>query len=410
MSFWVNRLLVCLCLIQGTGCVIILSPPPEESNLETHDEVPLPNLTLVRDVVPEVGKEYRKRHPLFSSDYFGSVVSESRFGDPGEEADLSCIYTGLKEALPSIDILSTSAFWERVGAPNNVIELSELFVAPQSEWLREFQADILVIAYHTRIDLENTKMEVLIEGAYDDTDKETASIIVIDLHRKTIIHGLKVTFEDKAFFYHFMIIPVFWFHTTDPPDMCIAVARQAGIAIAETMPDRPIRALVVVAGEEPMRQEFDKKRQEIEEERRRAENRKHAEKVAQELAKLELEATKGNTDAQLNLFKEIYSEDPNRALRWLCKSADLGNEEARSIMAKVYEYGGYIWIKKGDIQQNYKLAYVWYALPGIYDEEDLQFFADRHLTTAELSDANNLLREWQPGQCEKDLGLVSYTE
>jgi hypothetical protein len=79
-------------------------------------------------------------------------------------------------------------------------------------------------------------------------------------------------------------------------------------------------------------------------------------------------------------------------------------------MAEAYEWGGFIWIRKGDIQQNYKLAYVWYALPGIYDEEDLQFFADRHLNSEELSEAKSLLREWQPGQCEKDLGLVSYTE
>jgi hypothetical protein len=117
-----------------------------------------------------------------------------------------------------------------------------------------------------------------------------------------------------------------------------------------------------------------------------------------------------DADFQLAQFKEKYSEDPNRALGWLCKSADLGNQEARSIIAKTYEYGGYVWIRKGDIQQNNKLAYVWHKLSGLYDEEDLQFFADRHLTAAELSDANNLLREWRPGQCEKDLGLVSYTE
>jgi hypothetical protein len=44
------------------------------------------------------------------------------------------------------------------------------------------------------------------------------------------------------------------------------------------------------------------------------------------------------------------------------------------------------------------------------DGEMLQFFADRHLTAAELSEAKNLLREWRPGQCEKNLGLVSHTE
>jgi hypothetical protein len=130
----------------------------------------------------------------------------------------------------------------------------------------------------------------------------------------------------------------------------------------------------------------------------------------QQLEKLFQQAKQGNADAQLALFKRIRYQNPKESLRWLCKSADLGNEEARFIMAKAYEYGGYIGIRKGGIQQNNKLAYVWHALSGLYDEEDLQFFADRHLTAAELSDANKLLREWQPGQCEKDLGLVSYTE
>jgi hypothetical protein len=135
-----------------------------------------------------------------------------------------------------------------------------------------------------------------------------------------------------------------------------------------------------------------------------------AEKATLELVKLELEANKGNSDAQLKLFNEMRTAYPEEALRWLCQSADLGNQEARFIMAKTYENGGYTGIRKGDIQQSYKLAYVWHALSGLYDEEDLQFFADRHLTATELSEAKKLLREWRPGQCEKDLGLVSYTE
>ena len=148
----------------------------------------------------------------------------------------------------------------------------------------------------------------------------------------------------------------------------------------------------------------------IEAEKAAREEAEVAEKVAREFAKLEQNASKGDADAQLSLFRNVISQDTNRALGWLCRSADLGNQEARSIVAKIYEYGGYIWIRKGHIQQNYKLAYVWHALSGLYDEEDLQFFADRHLNSAELSEAKNMLREWQPGQCEKDLGLVSHIE
>jgi hypothetical protein len=240
-------LLVWLCLIPITGCVT--QSTPDTWNLEIRDDAPpsLPQLSLVRRVVPEVGTMSRT---VWKTDDGVREVSESRFGVPDEEADLSCVYAGLKEALPSIDIVPTPAFWEQIDTPHDVIELSELLVALQSDQLRAFQADVIVIAYHTEIDLENTMMEFYIEGAYSDTDKETAAIIVIDLHRKAIIHGSKISFRDQALFWHFGPYPYGGF-TLDPPDICNTVGRQAGAAIVEAMPGRAIRALVVVAGEDP---------------------------------------------------------------------------------------------------------------------------------------------------------------
>ncbi len=138
--------------------------------------------------------------------------------------------------------------------------------------------------------------------------------------------------------------------------------------------------------------------EDIEAEKAAREEAEVAEKVAREFAKLEQDASKGDADAQLTLFKELRSQDTDQALGWLCESADLDNQEARSIMAEIYEYGGYVWVKNNVVRQNYKLAYVWHALSGLYDEEDLQFFADRYLTATELSEAKNLLREWTPGR------------
>jgi hypothetical protein len=128
--------------------------------------------------------------------------------------------------------------------------LSELFVAPQLDRLRAFQADVIVIAYQTDVDLKYEYGEVILLGGYADTDIETAATIVIDLHRKAIIHGSKISFRDQAFFWHFGPYPYGGF-TLDPPDICNTVGRQAGAAIAEAMPGRAVRALVVVAGEDP---------------------------------------------------------------------------------------------------------------------------------------------------------------
>ena len=208
-------------------------------------DAPLPNLSLVRRVVPEVGKAQK-----FTFQGTVDVVSESRFGGPGDEADLSCVNAGLKEALPDIDIVPTANFWKQVAAPHDVIKLSELFVAPQSVRLRAFKADVIVIAYHSKIDLKRGGMFLLLAAAYSVDVKKTAAIIVIDLRRKTILHGSKISFEDHSQIGYHLFIP-YGEGTTDPPDICNTVGRQAGAAIAEAMPGHAVRALVVVAGEDP---------------------------------------------------------------------------------------------------------------------------------------------------------------
>jgi hypothetical protein len=241
-------LLICLCLIQITGCMVVRATP-DTWNLEIQEEAPppLPNLSLVRRVVPEVGTMFRT--VMWKTDDAAREVSESRFGDPDEEANLSCVYTGLKEVLPGIDIVPTTTFWEQVAAPNDVIKLSKLFAAPNLDRLRAFQADVMVIAYDTEIDVETTKAFFVIAAFYSDTDKETAAVIVIDLHRNAIIHGSRVAFDDLfGIGYYFFPLGRL---TLDPPDICNTVGRQAGAAIAEAMPGRAIRALVVVAGEDP---------------------------------------------------------------------------------------------------------------------------------------------------------------
>jgi len=112
-------------------------------------------------------------------------------------------------------------------------------------------------------------------------------------------------------------------------------------------------------------------------------------------------AEHGNTDSQLTLFKNLRGQRPAEALTWLCKSADSGNREARVILGSIFEYGGYTWIKEGIVESNYKLAYVWYTLSSKYDQEDMKQFAERWQL-----DAEKVLDEWQPGNCERDLGLA----
>lgn len=109
---------------------------------------------------------------------------------------------------------------------------------------------------------------------------------------------------------------------------------------------------------------------------------------------------------ELTEFKKISLRKPNEALVSLCKAADLGNQEARVILGDIFKHGGYMWLKEGVVERNYKLAYVWYALSGWYDQEDLRHFADRYLTSKRQLEARKSLEEWQPGNCERSLGLT----
>lgn len=221
---------------------------PETWKLEIHDDVTLPELSLVRRVVPEVGT--RSRTFMFVTGEDAIEVSESRFGDPDEEADLGCIFAGLAAAVPDIDIVPPSTFWDQVGTRDETVELSELFVAPRANRLRALQADVIVIAYHAEIDVDSFHSTVLLEGIFGDEDKETAAIIVIDPDRQAIIHGSRISFEDVNFVYHVLALPLVFF-TLDPSDICETAGYQAGTAIAETMPGRAVRALVLVAEEDP---------------------------------------------------------------------------------------------------------------------------------------------------------------
>lgn len=383
MSFWPYGVSICLCLITITGC--FLKAIPDHENLGFYENT-LPNITITRHVVPEVG--YQKSEIYGSTDFDNKVESESRFGGPDEEPDLSCIYSGLREALPRIDIIPTSNFWEQIDASQDAVELTELFATPQSDRLRALQADVLVIAYHARIDLSYAIVEGVVEGGYQDIDRETATIVVVDLNRKSIVHGSSISFEDFDSFIHvFFVVPLI-FSSREPFDICNTVARQAGTAIAETMPDRPIRALVVVAGEDPT----------------------SALKLTRDVvsesdlewskAQILQKAEQGDSYAQYRLYTILIETEPSIAYRWLCRSADNGHLQARYTLGQVFEHS----------RQNHVQAYVWYSLSDKFNEYGLQYFVDKNLTTEEYQKARVELLEWRPGQCKRDLGLVPYTE
>ena len=118
---------------------------------------------------------------------------------------------------------------------------------------------------------------------------------------------------------------------------------------------------------------------------------------------LRRQAEQGNSEAQLNIFEDLSKKRPEVALVWLCRSADSGSQEARVILKNIFEYGGDPWIEKGIVEPDFRLAYVWHELSGVELYSSQAYL--NHIASEEGQEAVKMLREWQPGNCERDLGL-----
>ncbi len=243
-----RRMVLSVCLLSIAGCVIRVDPEMLELALSDGAVTRLPQISLVRHTVPETSTMTLN---IYGSDSRVEEVSKSRFGDPDEEADLSCVITGMRDSLPDAHIVPTSTFWEKVVAPDEVVELSELFVAPALTRWQALDLDVLVIAYHKIVDVKTVFAEGLVTGVYADEDRETAALVAIDLRNQKIIHASKVIFEDDGFIGHVLVVIPIGMATVATSDPCNMVGEAAGAAIANAQLKLAPRVVVVAAGNDP---------------------------------------------------------------------------------------------------------------------------------------------------------------
>jgi hypothetical protein len=122
-------------------------------------------------------------------------------------------------------------------------------------------------------------------------------------------------------------------------------------------------------------------------------------------------AEKGLPESQWRLYYE-YGQKPGDII-WLCRSADGGYAKAQLHTGKFY------W-NAPMIDDNRIKAYVWYRLAatgdklqGLLHDESTQSLATKEmkvtekiLTREQLEEAELLYSDWQPGQCELELGTA----
>ncbi len=106
----------------------------------------------------------------------------------------------------------------------------------------------------------------------------------------------------------------------------------------------------------------------------------------------------GDAEAQLQLY-HAHAAEPS-SLVWLCRSADQNHPYAQAELGRIYHMG--LFWKSNDL----RWAYVWYGLaiknkPGSWGHEYLTVKSG--LSPEQLRDAEAMLVDWAPGQCEREL-------
>ena len=115
-------------------------------------------------------------------------------------------------------------------------------------------------------------------------------------------------------------------------------------------------------------------------------------------------------------YKYIYRNwgDPIIAWKWLCKSADHGYGKAQIEVAYWYRESNWkyadvarlAWIQKAVLHADDRIAYLWYtrAAKGKVSKLEIRdILFQPILSDSELAEADEMVSNWKPGQCEQAL-------
>jgi hypothetical protein len=105
-------------------------------------------------------------------------------------------------------------------------------------------------------------------------------------------------------------------------------------------------------------------------------------------------AEQGDSADQLALYYRI-GDDEVDGLMWLCRSADQGNSAAMAEVARLY------WRGSSAVEQDIVRAYVWYSRAAPYVVMPGEIIDA--MTPGKMNQAENIIENWQPNQCERDL-------
>jgi hypothetical protein len=109
----------------------------------------------------------------------------------------------------------------------------------------------------------------------------------------------------------------------------------------------------------------------------------------------------GDPALQMRLYSNLSRTEPTQSLYWLCQAADNGYFKAQ------VEVGNLYWRGRLGAKIDLRKAYVWYSLADKSGSDNWDVWELRsvknEMTPDELTEAEQMLADWRPGQCERNL-------
>lgn len=293
--------------------------------------------------------------------------------DQIEGADLITITVGPRELIdevsrrivkhsPDIEIVDPLTFRD-TAFPDGGWSLKELLDTKRcTEVAEQLDVQYLVLLSEAQVETGDEKGFLIpFLGAMAASEESTLGALVIDLRHGAMLSQLSATSSGKGGMLYYVIFMV----ATDPMTES-AVIKGLSESIAKTLENESHEGelrIAVLAGEVPEK--------------------------TNEQASVPFR----NTGTEWDLQKDIGAYCPN---------ADLGHADAQKHIADIYYFGTY------NIDRDLVRAYVWYTLAvngGNENAEKTLSLVISELTPEQLKEAQNLLKEWAPGQCEDDLNV-----
>lgn len=231
-----------------SGCAHSVDPRHASVDVVSVDFAAISELVLTRRVI---GVESTARTNTYGVEGEQKSISDSRFGGVGQIADPTCITDGITRTFPAARIIPTATFWTLTAPERDAITLGEALRQETGRRLTENGVQVLIAAYHRRVDLESAFVEGIVAGGAKDRDRETAAVAVFDVGREKVLSIERLEYEDETSIAHiFVVIPLGAF-TTVTTQPCEGVGARAGEALTRHFGGESVGLVVVATESDP---------------------------------------------------------------------------------------------------------------------------------------------------------------